>query len=113
MHCDQTDRQIHNGVIKGFCFSRRKWLPPPLRKLSQGKVDKTQAAPPPPPPPLKKTGSDKRIKVGVDHADDDDIVFFSLVDEEVVAAVCVREVPSSGILKEQVRSLPPTVSSWV
>lgn len=51
-----------------FCFSRRKWLPPPLRKLSQGKVDKTaqSSAPPsssPAPPPLKKTGSDKRIKV--------------------------------------------------
>lgn len=25
-------------------FCRRKWLPPPLRKLSQGKVDKTNAA---------------------------------------------------------------------
>lgn len=24
-----------------FWFYRRKWLPPPLRKLSQGKVDKT------------------------------------------------------------------------
>ncbi|VEN44696.1 unnamed protein product [Callosobruchus maculatus] len=36
---------------------KRKWLPPPLRKLSQGKVDKGQttsttgAGPPPPPPP--------------------------------------------------------------
>ncbi|CAG9836618.1 unnamed protein product [Diabrotica balteata] len=39
--------------------SLRKWLPPPLRKLSQGKVDKAQANTP---PPLKKTGSDKRIK---------------------------------------------------
>lgn len=51
-----------------FCFCRRKWLPPPLRKLSQGKVDKAaqSSAPPsssPAPPPLKKTGSDKRIKV--------------------------------------------------
>ncbi|CAG9857602.1 unnamed protein product [Phyllotreta striolata] len=51
-------------VNKRRGFSGRKWLPPPLRKLSQGKGDKTSA----PPPiasvgsPLKKTGSDKRIK---------------------------------------------------
>ncbi|CAH1132932.1 unnamed protein product [Ceutorhynchus assimilis] len=49
-------------VNKRRGFSGRKWLPPPLRKLSQGKVDKTQT-PIDTRPPLKKTGSDKRIKV--------------------------------------------------
>ncbi|XP_033224250.1 kalirin isoform X3 [Belonocnema kinseyi] len=50
-------------------FSGRKWLPPPLRKLSQGKVEKSSSTadrpppPPPPPPLLKKTGSDKRFKL--------------------------------------------------
>ncbi|KAI4471045.1 rho guanine exchange factor-related [Holotrichia oblita] len=39
----------------------RKWLPPPLRKLSHGKVEKT--TPNPVDRPLKKAGSDKRIKV--------------------------------------------------
>ncbi|GLH09852.1 Triple functional domain protein [Gryllus bimaculatus] len=43
----------------------RKWLPPPLRKLSQGgKVEKGLAsAPVPDRPPLKKPGSDKRFKL--------------------------------------------------
>ncbi|KAF5295457.1 hypothetical protein FQR65_LT10445 [Abscondita terminalis] len=50
-------------VNKRRGFSGRKWLPPPLRKLSQGKVEK-QA--PIDRPPLKKTGSDKRIKVPPD-----------------------------------------------
>ncbi|XP_017782251.1 PREDICTED: triple functional domain protein-like isoform X2 [Nicrophorus vespilloides] len=49
-------------VNKRRGFSGRKWLPPPLRKLSQGKVEKTQQSTPDR-PPLKKTGSDKRIKV--------------------------------------------------
>ncbi|KYB28884.1 Triple functional domain protein-like Protein [Tribolium castaneum] len=49
-------------VNKRRGFSGRKWLPPPLRKLSQGKVDKTQSTALER-PPLKKTGSDKRIKV--------------------------------------------------
>lgn len=35
-------------------------MPPPLRKLSQGKVDKSGA---PDRPPLKKTPSDKRIRL--------------------------------------------------
>ncbi|XP_015585806.1 triple functional domain protein isoform X4 [Cephus cinctus] len=42
-------------------FSGRKWLPPPLRKLSQGKVEKSTTSDRP--PPLKKTGSDKRFKL--------------------------------------------------
>lgn len=46
-----------------FFSSSRKWLPPPLRKLSQGKVEKGQNATAPDRPPLKKTGSDKRFKV--------------------------------------------------
>jgi hypothetical protein len=49
-------------VNKRRGFGGRKWLPPPLRKLSQGKVDKTQPTALER-PPLKKTGSDKRIKV--------------------------------------------------
>ncbi|XP_060534993.1 triple functional domain protein isoform X2 [Cylas formicarius] len=49
-------------VNKRRGFSGRKWLPPPLRKLSQGKVDKG-STPLDTRPPLKKTGSDKRIKV--------------------------------------------------
>jgi len=59
------------GVVIWFFhfFFRRKWLPPPLRKLSQGKVEKTQA-PIDPRPPLKKTGSDKRIKVSVGFVTD-------------------------------------------
>lgn len=49
-------------------FIRRKWLPPPLRKLSQGKVEKSTAAvtvtaTPERAPTLKKTGSDKRFKL--------------------------------------------------
>lgn len=42
------------------CFySRRKWLPPPLRKLSQGKVDKGASSE----RPLVKKGSDKTFKL--------------------------------------------------
>lgn len=50
------------GVINAVCFFcfRRKWLPPPLRKLSQGKVEKSGA---PDRPPLKKTPSDKKVSV--------------------------------------------------
>ncbi|XP_011495502.1 PREDICTED: kalirin isoform X2 [Ceratosolen solmsi marchali] len=49
-------------------FSGRKWLPPPLRKLSQSKVDKSSERPPPPPPPppptsAKKSGLDKLFKL--------------------------------------------------
>lgn len=42
-----------------FLFSRRKWLPTPLRKLSQGKVDKTTVAE----RPLVKKGSEKTFKL--------------------------------------------------
>ncbi|XP_011640411.1 kalirin isoform X1 [Pogonomyrmex barbatus] len=55
-------------------FSGRKWLPPSLRKLSQGKVEKTNTAAPTSSPPLigpslKKSSSDKRFKLpsGVEH----------------------------------------------
>lgn len=41
-----------------FSF-RRKWLPPPLRKLSQGKVDKSTSSE----RPLVKKGSDKTFKL--------------------------------------------------
>ncbi|XP_014207348.1 triple functional domain protein-like [Copidosoma floridanum] len=50
-------------------FSGRKWLPPPLRKLSQSKVDKSSERPPPPPPPpppssaKKSSGLDKLFKL--------------------------------------------------
>nr|CAD7256618.1 unnamed protein product [Timema shepardi] len=43
-------------------IARRKWLPPPLRKLSQGKVEKGTPSTAPDRPTLKKTGSDKRFK---------------------------------------------------
>ncbi|XP_018399522.1 PREDICTED: triple functional domain protein isoform X2 [Cyphomyrmex costatus] len=55
-------------------FSGRKWLPPSLRKLSQGKVEKTNTTAPTSSPPLigpslKKNDSDKRFKLpsGVEH----------------------------------------------
>jgi hypothetical protein len=58
----------------GVSVYRRKWLPPSLRKLSQGKVEKTNTAVPTSSPPLigpslKKSGSDKRFKLpsGVEH----------------------------------------------
>ncbi|KAK0088984.1 hypothetical protein PV325_009867 [Microctonus aethiopoides] len=44
-------------------FSGRKWLPQPLRKLSQGKVEKSSSTTADRPSPLKKTGSDKRFKL--------------------------------------------------
>ncbi|XP_021922834.1 triple functional domain protein-like isoform X3 [Zootermopsis nevadensis] len=50
-------------VNKRRVFSGRKWLPPPLRKLSQGKVEKGTASTVPDRPPLKKTSSDKRFKL--------------------------------------------------
>ncbi|XP_014237093.1 kalirin isoform X2 [Trichogramma pretiosum] len=56
---------------RGFSGYRRKWLPPPLRKLSQSKGDKTSTDRPPPPPPppppssgvTKKSGLDKLFKL--------------------------------------------------
>lgn len=56
---------------------RRKWLPPPLRKLSQGKLqDKSPASPNSTTAPaslpasntLKKTTTDKRVKVCLNYA---------------------------------------------
>ncbi|XP_046675322.1 triple functional domain protein isoform X5 [Homalodisca vitripennis] len=49
----------NSPVNKRRVFSGRKWLPPPLRKLSGGKVEKNAT---PDRTPLKKTPSDKRIK---------------------------------------------------
>ncbi|VEN44689.1 unnamed protein product, partial [Callosobruchus maculatus] len=54
---NESTGNTSSPVNKRRGFSGRKWLPPPLRKLSQGKVDKGQttsttgAGPPPPPPP--------------------------------------------------------------
>ncbi|XP_066250215.1 triple functional domain protein isoform X1 [Euwallacea similis] len=59
---DASAVNTSSPVNKRRGFSGRKWLPPPLRKLSQGKVEKSQP-PIDPRPPLKKTGSDKRIRV--------------------------------------------------
>ncbi|KAL1516598.1 hypothetical protein ABEB36_000493 [Hypothenemus hampei] len=67
----QTDNattvNTSSPVNKRRGFSGRKWLPPPLRKLSQGKVDKQQQGttldPTSRPSPLKSTGSEKRIRV--------------------------------------------------
>ncbi|KAF4519126.1 hypothetical protein B566_EDAN007399 [Ephemera danica] len=70
-------QQVVNSspVNKRRGFSGRKWLPPPLRKLSQGKLQEKQGAPPavspgpnttpavPPHNPLKKTPSEKRFKL--------------------------------------------------
>lgn len=52
----------------GVSVYRRKWLPPSLRKLSQGKVEKTNTTVPTSSPPsigpsLKKSSSDKRFKL--------------------------------------------------
>lgn len=70
--CNQSNYSQSAGALHFFkcktitlCFSRRKWLPPPLRKLSQGKVDKTQPTALERPPSLKKAGSVKGIKVSV------------------------------------------------
>ncbi|RZF34081.1 hypothetical protein LSTR_LSTR011651 [Laodelphax striatellus] len=53
----------NSPVNKRRVFSGRKWLPPPLRKLSGGKVEKTaNVTNAPDRPPLKKTASDKRFK---------------------------------------------------
>nr|XP_024216575.1 triple functional domain protein isoform X4 [Halyomorpha halys] len=49
----------NSPVNKRRVFMGRKWLPPPLRKLSTPKVEKNQPAER---PPLKKTPSDKRFK---------------------------------------------------
>uniref|UniRef100_A0A1B6BZ31 DH domain-containing protein n=1 Tax=Clastoptera arizonana TaxID=38151 RepID=A0A1B6BZ31_9HEMI len=49
----------NSPVNKRRVFSGRKWLPPPLRKLSGGKVDKNGGSDR---PPLKKTPSDKKFK---------------------------------------------------
>lgn len=61
-------------MVGAFSVYRRKWLPPSLRKLSQGKVEKTNTTVPTSSPPLigpslKKSGSDKRFKLpsGVEH----------------------------------------------
>lgn len=43
-----------------FVLNRRIWLPQPLRKLSQGKVEKSGA---PDRPPLKKIPSDKKVPI--------------------------------------------------
>lgn len=58
----------------GVSVYRRKWLPPPLRKLSQGKVEKTNTTVPTSSSPLigpslKKSSSDKRFKLpsGIEH----------------------------------------------
>ncbi|XP_052122184.1 kalirin isoform X6 [Frankliniella occidentalis] len=62
----------NSPVNKRRGFSGRKWLPPPLRKLSGGKVEKsdkekiTSSSSPSTSsdkPALKKTGSEKRFKV--------------------------------------------------
>jgi len=49
----------NSPVNKRRVFSGRKWLPPQLRKLSSGKVEKNPA---PERQPLKKPPSDKRFK---------------------------------------------------
>lgn len=50
-------------------FNRRKWLPPPLRKLSQGKVDKTASGTSSTASiverPLMKKGSEKTFKLPI------------------------------------------------
>lgn len=60
--------------MTGVSVYRRKWLPPPLRKLSQGKVEKTNTAMPTSSSSLiglslKKSNSDKRFKLptAVEH----------------------------------------------
>lgn len=55
-------------TMTGVSVYRRKWLPPSLRKLSQGKVEKTNTAVPTSSSPLietslKKNTSDKRFKL--------------------------------------------------
>ncbi|XP_055846907.1 triple functional domain protein isoform X2 [Episyrphus balteatus] len=55
-------------------FSGRKWLPQPLRKLSQGKVDK---------PPMEKTltkkASERNLKLSTKHTEHEDELTSSLI----------------------------------
>lgn len=50
-------------------FFRRKWLPPPLRKLSQGRVDKTSSSSSE--RPLVKKPSDKSFKLPTEKQTED------------------------------------------
>ena len=57
----ETNKCFFEAVINFFFPPRsRKWLPPPLRKLSQGKVEKNNTQDR---PQLKKTPSDKRFRL--------------------------------------------------
>lgn len=79
LNASRLSRNVIRAAIityhgRAYSVYRRKWLPPSLRKLSQGKVEKTNTAVPTSSPPstgpsLKKSGSDKRFKLpsGVEH----------------------------------------------
>lgn len=68
LHYLQINEKINCNISFNLCailfffhsHSRRKWLPPPLRKLSQGKVDKTTTVVE---RPLVKKGSEKTFKL--------------------------------------------------
>ncbi|XP_073973142.1 trio Rho guanine nucleotide exchange factor isoform X3 [Rhodnius prolixus] len=103
----------NSPVNKRRVFSGRKWLPPPLRKLSGVKVEKTQS---PDRPLLKKTPSDKRFKSpGGDTAKSESGV---ATDTESVAGVVVSSAGGSTVStpnrepngeepEEEVVELPP------
>lgn len=57
LYCFLKHSKQHTHTL--LPIPRRKWLPPPLRKLSQGKVDKSPAAE----RPLVKKPSDKSFKL--------------------------------------------------
>nr|CAD7393936.1 unnamed protein product [Timema cristinae] len=61
-HAEEALGTPSPSISPWFLLGRRKWLPPPLRKLSQGKVEKGIPSTAPDRPTLKKTGSDKRFK---------------------------------------------------
>ncbi|XP_024083955.1 triple functional domain protein isoform X2 [Cimex lectularius] len=85
----------NSPVNKRRVFSGRKWLPPPLRKLSGTKVEKTAT---PERPSLKKTPSEKRFKQpGAD---------LTKVANEPGAEETTRE-PNGEEAEEEVVELPP------
>lgn len=76
-------------------FFRRKWLPPPLRKLSQGKVDKQTSAAE---RPLMKKGSEKTFKL-------------ASVDKLATSITAEEDVSATGVASINSKSAMPSTST--